>query len=160
MTVKDDMDHSNMHHASIYRFFHRFCDVFASDPVFSTYVYAPRVGPDLDAVLSAYNSAGLPGCVGSMDVVHVAWDKCPAAWFNLHCGRYGHPTVAFNCIVDNSLFFRGVCKIIIPFAIFWELCMVFTSRCKYARTPRARARRSATPLPGLATTRALSTPIG
>lgn len=118
MTVKDDMDHSNMHHASIYNFFHRFCAVFASDPVFSTYVYAPRVGPDLDTVLSAYNSAGLPGCVGSMDVVHVAWDKCPAAWFNLHCGRYGHPTVAFNCIVDNSLFFRGVCKNIIPFTIF------------------------------------------
>lgn len=44
---------------------------------------------------------GLPGCVSSMDGVHLAWDNCPARYTFLYKGKEGYPTVAFNVHCDH-----------------------------------------------------------
>ena len=49
-----------------------------------------------------YARGGFPGCVGSMDGVHVAWDRCPFGQVQSFKGKEGYPTVAFNVIVDSS----------------------------------------------------------
>ena len=40
------------------------------------YIYIPRNITELQHLSRDYNTAGLPGCVGSMDVVHVKWANC------------------------------------------------------------------------------------
>jgi hypothetical protein len=47
-----------------------------------------------------YNAAGLPGCVGSMDVVHVKWANYPTGNRNRAKGKEGYPTLAFQCLTD------------------------------------------------------------
>jgi hypothetical protein len=42
----------------------------------------------------------LPGCVGSMDVVHVKWSYCLTGDYNHSKGKEGYPTLAFQCITD------------------------------------------------------------
>ena len=49
-----------------------------------------------------YARGGFPGCVGSMDGVHVAWDRCPFGQVQSFKGKEGYPTVAFNVIVDSN----------------------------------------------------------
>ena len=58
-------------------FFHKFSAAFVNR-FYSTYVHSPCEGHDLDRVLSEYKDVGFPGCVGSVDCVHVQLDKCPA----------------------------------------------------------------------------------
>ncbi len=41
------------------------------------YICIPRNITELRRVSWDYNVVGLPGCVGSMDVVHVKWANCP-----------------------------------------------------------------------------------
>jgi len=51
------------------------------------YVYMPRNITELNRVSSCYGVAGLPGCMGSIDVVHVKWANCPAGDFNRAKGK-------------------------------------------------------------------------
>ena len=44
-----------------------------------------------------YNTAGLPGCVGSMDVVHVKWSHSLTGDHNCVRGKEGYPTLGFQC---------------------------------------------------------------
>ena len=41
------------------------------------------------------------GCAFSTDVVHIAWDRCPAAKSNFYSGKEGHPTVAYEVAVSH-----------------------------------------------------------
>jgi hypothetical protein len=45
-------------------------------------IYMPRNHSKLTKVEACYNAVGLPGCCGSVDVVHVKWSNCPAGDFN------------------------------------------------------------------------------
>ena len=47
-----------------------------------------------------YEEVGLPGAVGSVDVVHVRWANCPAGDFNRSKGKESYPSLAFQCITD------------------------------------------------------------
>ncbi len=58
-----------------------------------------RVG-ELSEVLTEHTALGLPGCVGSVDVVHVGWDACPANQLHLFKGKEGYPSIAYEVIVD------------------------------------------------------------
>ena len=49
-----------------------------------------------------FNKVGFPGCVGSMDAVHLAWEKCPYSLVGLFTGKEGYPTVAFNVIANHT----------------------------------------------------------
>jgi hypothetical protein len=55
-------------------------------------------------MLDCYKEVGLPGAVGSVDVVHIKWSNCPAGHMNRSKGKEGYPTLAFKCI---SLVYLG-----------------------------------------------------
>ena len=60
-----------------------------------------RTPDEIDFAQKQYERIGLPGCVGSADVVHVRWERCPAAYRALACGKEGFPTVAYEVVVDH-----------------------------------------------------------
>ena len=64
------------------------------------YIFLPRNLTELKRVNEDYNAAGLPGCVGSMDVVYVKWSHCPTGNHNCAKGKEGYPTLVFQCITD------------------------------------------------------------
>jgi hypothetical protein len=62
--------------------------------------FMPRNLTALTNVGSFYNAVGLPGCCGSVDVVHVKWSNCPAGDFNCAKGKETFPFLGFRCITD------------------------------------------------------------
>ncbi len=60
----------------------------------------PRNLTALTHVESFYNAVGLPGCCGSVDVVHVKWSNCTAGDFNRAKGKEFFPSLGFQCIID------------------------------------------------------------
>ena len=48
---------------------------------------------------------GMPGMIGQMDAVHLAWDACPAGARGEHAGKEGYPTKAFNCVCSSRRLF-------------------------------------------------------
>jgi hypothetical protein len=62
------------------------------------YIYIPWNITKMQRISRHYNAAGLPGCVGSMDVVHVKWANCPTGDHNHAKGKEGYPTLAFQCL--------------------------------------------------------------
>jgi hypothetical protein len=64
------------------------------------YIYIPRNITKMQRISRDYNAAGLPGCVGSMDVVNVKWANCPTGNHNHAKGKEGYPTLAFQCLTD------------------------------------------------------------
>ena len=38
------------------------------------YIYMPRNDDDYQHVVGEYTARGHPGCIGSVDCVHIAWD--------------------------------------------------------------------------------------
>jgi hypothetical protein len=66
------------------------------------YIYLPRNVVELRRVSKCYEEVGLPGCCGSMDVVHVKWSMCPTGDHNRAKGKAGYPTLAFQCITDYN----------------------------------------------------------
>jgi hypothetical protein len=57
---------------------------------------------ELNHVILFYNAVGLPGCIGSMDVVHVKWANCLTGDYNGAKGKEGFPSLAFECISDYN----------------------------------------------------------
>ena len=55
---------------------------------------------ELRRVERTYNAVGLPGCCGSIDVVHVRWANCPTGDFNHAKGKESYPSLGFECITD------------------------------------------------------------
>ncbi len=55
-----------------------------------------------------YDEVGLPGCCGSMDVVHVKWSSCPTEDHFRAKGKAGYPTHAFQCIADYNCRVIGI----------------------------------------------------
>ena len=66
------------------------------------FVYTPTDKYELVGVEAAYAAVGLPGAIGSMDVVHVAWAMCPAGLAHLATGKEGYPSVTYNVICDHE----------------------------------------------------------
>jgi hypothetical protein len=56
---------------------------------------------ELSRTHGVFEALGLPGCISSMDGVHVAWDNCPSRYVHLFKGKEGYPTVAFNVHCDH-----------------------------------------------------------
>jgi len=74
------------------------------------YIYNPQDENALKATMSRYDEVGLPGAMGSMDVVHVKWSRCPAGDFNRAKGKESYPSLAFQCID----FDRRICSVFGP----------------------------------------------
>ena len=64
-------------------------------------VRLPTTPEEVGEMARMYEGAGLPGCVGSMDGVHIIWHGCPAGQAYLFKGwKEKHPTFNFNVTVD------------------------------------------------------------
>jgi hypothetical protein len=90
----------NISESHINLFFKQFLSNYA-ELLYEKYVHIPH-GEELSAVMEVYRRMGFPGCVGSMDVTHVYWDKCPNHLRFLCKGKEGRPTVAFQVVAEHS----------------------------------------------------------
>lgn len=61
--------------------------------------------------MKEYEDNFLPGCGGSVDVVHLKWSCCPAGDFNRACGKEKFPSVAFECVTNNKRKILGVAPV-------------------------------------------------
>ena len=66
------------------------------------YVYLPCNIMELSQRSKCYGKVGLPGCCGSIDVVHIKWSSCPTGDHNCSKGKAGYPSLAFQCITDYN----------------------------------------------------------
>ena len=82
-------------------FYHEFTR-WMSDAYYSEAVRPPQTIEEVKRAESVYSKLGLPGCVSSMDGVHLAWDNCPSERYNIYKGKEGYPTVSFNVHCDHS----------------------------------------------------------
>jgi hypothetical protein len=105
----------NVGEATARRFFLDFIIYFSSN-CFDEWVVPPS-GTRLQEVMNVYARLGLPGTIGSMDVTHVRWDRCPAYERHMHVGKEGYPSLAFQVVVDHcrlihavSHGFKGACN--------------------------------------------------
>jgi hypothetical protein len=87
-------------------FFFRFIDAMVD--MKDEYISLPWNLTELNRVNSFYNAVGLPGCIGSMDVVHVKWANCSTGDYNHAKGKEGFPGLAFECITDYNCRVLGV----------------------------------------------------
>jgi hypothetical protein len=90
----------NISTLEVHKFFFLFLDAIVD--MKDEYVSLPQNLTELNQVSNYYKAVGLPGCVGSMDVVHVKWANCPADDYNRTKGKEGYPTLAFQCITDYN----------------------------------------------------------
>lgn len=87
-------------------FFKHFCAHYAQN--YYKYCTLPQSETEMRDVEAAYARMGFPGCLGSVDGVHVAWDKCPHRLQARHKGSKQKPTRTFNVTVDHRKFIRHV----------------------------------------------------
>ena len=81
----DDARHCRCSKETLRSFFHKFNEHIATMWL-PRWVRPPLSRAEVDFQLACYCAWGLPGCIGSTDCVHVAWDRCPAAWRSTFCG--------------------------------------------------------------------------
>ena len=72
------------------------------------YIYHPCNEDEIKKTMARYEEVGLPGAVGSVDVVHIKWSNCPAGHMNRSKGKEGYPTLAFECVSDYDRRITGV----------------------------------------------------
>jgi hypothetical protein len=82
-----------------------------SNLLYHEYVKEPE-GQELQRVMEGYRLLGLPGAIGSMDVTHVWWARCPPELVWSCTGKEEHPTLAFQCVVDHN---RRIHHVSVPF---------------------------------------------
>jgi hypothetical protein len=104
----DDIDHTKMGPESIRVFFRDFCKTI-SGTLREKWIHLPRDEDELRRCMEPYEAAGLPGCWGSVDCVHVAWDRCPAQWRHQYKrGDKETPTLVWNVLCNNSRWIMSV----------------------------------------------------
>lgn len=82
-------------------FFHKFCHMFANKQ-FDVYCNAPTDPEEIYRIASEYAMLGIPGCIGSTDCVHIAWDRCPWKVRWDYVGKASYPTVSFSVTCTHS----------------------------------------------------------
>ena len=84
-------------------FTQKFAPYFSSDTYYAKHVHYPKTVNSIRATERVYRVQGFPGCVGSVDVVHMPWDAAPAVLNRLfYNGRKGAATYASVVTVDND----------------------------------------------------------
>ena len=67
---------------------------------FPRWVRPPTTAEEIEFAMSCYQLCGLPGAVGSTDVVHVHYDRAPAKDRSAYDGPKGHPTIAYEVLAS------------------------------------------------------------
>ena len=91
---------SNVSAPVLNKFLHKFV-AWVGEDLYADEVAVPT-GEKLAAALHVYEKLGLPGCLGSVDGVHTAWDACPSETRWQHVGKEGYPTLAYNVTVLHT----------------------------------------------------------
>ena len=65
------------------------------------FISMPKNATELLPITRYYENVGLPGCCGSIDVVHVHWSQCPAGDLNGAKGKETFPSLAFECVTTS-----------------------------------------------------------
>ena len=87
-------------------FFVRWIGLMAS--VKEKFIYMPHEQLELDFVTDEYKAMGLPGCVGSVDCVHIGWDQCPVQCTSMYKGKEGYPSISYEVICTSRKFIQSV----------------------------------------------------
>jgi hypothetical protein len=53
-------------------------------------------------VTAQYKRRGLPSCIGSIDCVHLCWDRCLASMHSVCKGKDNVPTLAFQVVCSHT----------------------------------------------------------
>jgi hypothetical protein len=70
--------------------------------LYKIHIKFPSSVAEIRANVSTYAEENLPGCMGSIDCVHVPWPKALASQRSWFVGKEGVPTVAFQVIVNHN----------------------------------------------------------
>ena len=101
-SAEDDIDHTDISVTEIRKWFHRFTKAMRQNMV-ELWCSEPKTPDEIAAVVSEYERLGFPGCIGSCDVVHIAWDRCPAKLRSFYKGgNQGYPTLGFEVTATHS----------------------------------------------------------
>ncbi|CAN0429398.1 unnamed protein product [Pylaiella littoralis] len=66
-----------MSSAVVQKTFHKFCKHFATE-MYDEHIFLPTdENGELDRVMGQYEKLGFRGAMGSTDVTHIAWGRCP-----------------------------------------------------------------------------------
>ena len=87
-------------------FFMKWIGLMAS--VKELFIYMPQEEIQLKFVVDEYKAMGLPGCVGSVDCVHIGWDMCPVQYTNMYKGKEGYTSIAYEVICTSRKFIQSV----------------------------------------------------
>ena len=88
------------HISTVRKFFFDFLDALVD--MKDEYISLPENVAALTCVMKCYESVGLPGACGLMDVVHVKWANCLAGNYNRARRKERYPSIAFQCITDYN----------------------------------------------------------
>ena len=88
------------------KFFMQWTGLMAS--VKHLFIYMPQEEAQLRFIMEEYRDMGLPGCVGSVDCVHVGWDQCPVQYSNMYKGKEGYTFIAYEVISTSRKFIQSV----------------------------------------------------
>lgn len=94
--LKDTQEGSGVAGNTMKQFFHPWCAWFV-EQYWDEWVWWPTTEEEIRDIEAVYAKLGLPGCVSSMDAVHLAWDNSPAKYRSSNAGKEKYPTLAFNC---------------------------------------------------------------
>ena len=68
-----------------------------------TDITMPVTHEEIEHVMGYYRLIGLPGCIGSIDCVHLFWNKCPAGLLNsCQVGNKAKPSLSFEFVVSHT----------------------------------------------------------
>lgn len=99
---------SGMDEDTIRNFFKQFTEWMVKR-FYREWIIPPDDHPEvMEVVLEFFEEADLPGAVGSTDVVHIPWDRCPAVWRVANKGKEGYPTRAYEVTVSHDCFIRAI----------------------------------------------------
>lgn len=82
-------------------FFRRFCKMMATYE-FKQWIHPPESDSDIEFAEKSYRLAGTPGAIGSVDCVHLHYDRCPAQERSSYDGPKGHPTISYEMVVGHN----------------------------------------------------------
>ena len=88
--------------ATVQAMFHKFCEHFAKE-MYDEHIYLPtEKNGELDHVVRQYDRLGFTGAMGSMDVTHIGWSRCPYNQARSYTGKEGVPTVEYQVTVNHA----------------------------------------------------------
>jgi hypothetical protein len=80
---------------TIHEFFHHFTDWLVQH-FYAEFIIIPY-DEQLALLVADYEKTGFPGAAGSVDCVHIPWDRCPYAYQQMNqSGKDGFPTRVYE----------------------------------------------------------------